>query len=164
MAGLHEGRVLMESDCSGKGSSIAGHGLAESRTEQAGHLAASAPGHHSAAGADLAGDGVLAALDLQAPTDPRPGIPRSRLEFDNETRSVALDGRWFANVEPLAYKRFRAIAEASSRGERLPDNKLGAGRIGRHLRRHLPAELFALLDRRGGKNGGSCLTLPRRSP
>ena len=88
-----------------------------------------------------------------------------RLDFDDSTRTIYLDGTPFEHIDPLAYKRFKVIHAAILENRRIPDSELpGEGRVGRHFKKHLPLRLFALLDRKGGKGGGSCLNLPPRSP
>jgi hypothetical protein len=90
---------------------------------------------------------------------------RPRLDFDDSTRTIYLDGTAFEHIDPLAYKRFKLINAATLEGRRIPDSELpGKGRVRRHFKNHLPRELFALLDRKGNKGGGSCLNLPLKSP
>jgi hypothetical protein len=93
------------------------------------------------------------------------GDTESRLRFEDSTWTIHLDGRPFPGIEPLAFKRFKVIANSLIEGRRINDDELpGKGRVGRHLKNHLPRKLFAIIDRRSGKGGGSRLMLPQRSP
>jgi hypothetical protein len=93
------------------------------------------------------------------------GDTESRLRFEDSTWTIHLDGRSFPGIDPLAYKRFKTIANSLIEGRRINDDELpGKGRVGRQLKNHFPRELFAIIDRRGSKGGGSRLMLPPRSP
>jgi len=75
-----------------------------------------------------------------------------RLKFDEQTRTVILDGRECSGLEPLAFKAFQRIYEETWAGRRITGDELNLGRADRYLRKYLPEALLALIDSRGGKS------------
>jgi hypothetical protein len=92
----------------------------------------------------------MPAAPAPSPASQRRGATTPRLTFDDETRTVCLDGR--ADAEPLppdVYAFLKAIGDARLRGKKL-----------KRVLEKLPRRWQPLVTSRRG--GGYCLTLPTR--